>query len=191
MKKIGYFLLLLSSVIVNAQKECYYEVNTKDSTGTIRTTKEVLVNERIFGKSERYIFFSLTDYYGTPVLNITLLEKSNDFITAKCLDSNSKLHFQLDNGGIVMLKHINEEKCSTLLPDTQSSTLNARVLNGSFLFMKETFEKLKASPVNYLRIKFATETLDIILPKEFISELDKKTYNPESFFLDYLYCILE
>ena len=57
--------------------------------------------------------------------------------------------------------------------------------------LKETFEKLKQSSINFLRIKFATENFDIILPKEFISELDKKTYYPETFFKDYLHCILE
>ncbi|MFY7810244.1 MAG: hypothetical protein ACOVQ2_00790 [Flavobacterium sp.] len=190
MKKFIILYLLSICNIVLAQKECYYDVNQKDSIGTIRTIKEVLMHEKIFGKSERYLFFSLTDYYGTPALNITLLEKNNDFIPTKCLDKHSKLHFQLDNGSIVMLMHINEEKCSSLLK-VESSTTNTRALNGTFLFLKETFEKLKQSSINFLRIKFATENFDIILPKELISELDKKTYYPETFFKDYLHCILE
>jgi hypothetical protein len=190
MKKFIIVYLILISNFIFAQRECYYDVNQKDSIGTIRTIKEVLMHEKIFGKSERYLFFSLTDYYGTPALNITLLEKSGEFIPTKCLDSQSKLHFQLDNGGIIMLMHINEEKCSSLIK-VENSTANTRVLNGTFLFVKDTFEKLKNSSINFLRIKFATENFDVVLPKEFTSELDKKTYHPETFFQDYLHCILE
>jgi hypothetical protein len=190
MKKFIIVILIFVFNVNFAQKECYYDVNQKDSIGTIRTIKEVLMHEKIFGKSERYLFFSLTDYYGTPALNITLLEKSNDFIPTKCLDNQSKIHLQLDNGGIVMLMHINEEKCSSLIK-VENSVTNTRVLNGTFLFIKDTFDKLKLSPINYLRIKFATENFDVVLPKEFISELDKKTYHPETFFQDYLHCILE
>ena len=40
-----------------------------------------------------------------------------------------------------------------------------------------------------LRIKYSTETQDFVFKSELISEVDSKTYYPETYFIDYLKCI--
>ena len=55
--------------------------------------------------------------------------------------------------------------------------------------MKDSFEELKTNPISYIRIKFAGESIDYITKSELISEVDKKTYNPDHFFMDYLKCV--
>lgn len=182
-------LLLISlvfSLTTFAQKECEYTTNIKDSLGLYKSTKEYLVHERVFGNSQSSIYFSLINADGLLSLNIEMIQKSNDFIPAKCFDKNSKIYIQLNNGKIVTLLGLDQEMCGN---SVRNNNQNNRVLSGYFLFMKDSFEDLKNSPISFIRIKFATETIDYIMKGKLVSEIDKKTYNPDHFFLDYLKCI--
>jgi hypothetical protein len=40
-----------------------------------------------------------------------------------------------------------------------------------------------------MRVKFLGETLDFPFKTSFVSEMDKKTYEPENYFVNYLKCI--
>ncbi len=64
-----------------------------------------------------------------------------------------------------------------------------RILTGTFMFMKGSFEDLKSSPVNMMRIKYLTDMEDYVIKKEFQSELDNQFYQPETYFINNLYCI--
>ena len=182
--------LLLISLLISftlfAQKECEFTTNIKDSLGLYKSTKEYLIHERVFGNSQSFIYFSLINADGLLSLNIEMIQKSNDFIPAKCFDKNSKIYLQLNNGKIVTLSAIEQESCGNSL---RNNNQNIRILGGYFLFMKDSFEDLKNSPISFVRIKFASETIDYIMKSVLISEIDKKTYNPDHFFLDYLKCI--
>lgn len=182
--------LLLISMLISftlfAQKECEFTTNIKDSLGLYKSTKEYLIHERVFGNSQSFIYFSLINADGLLSLNIEMIQKSNDFIPAKCFDKNSKIYIQLNNGKIVTLLGLDQEMCGN---SVRNNNQNNRVLSGYFLFMKNSFEDLKNSPISFIRIKFATETIDYIIKGELVSEIDKKTYNPDHFFLDYLKCI--
>jgi hypothetical protein len=79
------------------------------------------------------------------------------------------------------------ETCGTLVRNDKNE--NTRILIGSFVFSKENFEELKTSPVTFMRIKYSGEIIDYPLKTELISELDKKTYQPENYFIDYLKCV--
>jgi hypothetical protein len=57
------------------------------------------------------------------------------------------------------------------------------------MFLKDSFEELKSSPVSMMRIKYLTDTEDYILKKEFKSELTNEIYNPENYFINNLKCI--
>lgn len=183
-------LLLLFSVLISlttfAQKECEYTTNIKDSLGLYKLTKEYLMHERVFGNSQSSMYFSLINADGLLSLNIEMIQKSNDFIPAKCFDKNSKIYIQLNNGKIVTLLGLDQEMCGN---SVRNNNQNNRVLSGYFLFMKDSFQELKKSPVSFIRIKFSSETIDYIMKSELTSEIDKKTYNPDHFFLNYLKCI--
>ena len=79
------------------------------------------------------------------------------------------------------------ESCGTLIRNDKNE--NSRILSGSFVFSKENFEELKVSQVTFMRIKFAGEAIDYPFKTEFTSELDKKTYQPENYFIDFLKCV--
>jgi hypothetical protein len=64
-----------------------------------------------------------------------------------------------------------------------------RVNSGIFMFMKDSFQDLKSSPVSMMRIKYLTDTEDYVFKKEFKSELTSEIYNPETYFIDNLKCI--
>ena len=127
----------------------------------------------------------LTD--GMPTLNLQLIQKSKDFMKANCFDKNSKLFLQLNNGKIVTLLHIDRMDCGTSVRDNEG--FDNRILSGSFMFLKGSFEDLKSSPVNLMRIKYLTDIEDYILRKEFTSEMDNQVYQPETYFMNYLHCI--
>jgi len=186
MKKLLATIILLFSLNAFAQKECAYSTNVKDSLGSYKSTKDYVVYERVFGNSQTTIFFSLINADGLLSLNVQMVQKSKDFISAKCFDKYSKIYFQLNNGKVVTLLGIDQESCGNAV---RNGDENIRILGGYFLFMKDTFEELKQSPISFLRIKFAGETVDYVAKSELVSEVDKKTYNPDNFFLDYLKCI--
>lgn len=187
MKYIITITLLFFSLNIFAQKPCDYSTNVNDSIGTYKSTKEYIVNEKIFGGNSSYIFYSLALTDGLPTLTVQLIQKSKGFIKANCFDKNSKLFLQLNNGKIITLIHIDQENCGTMIRDEKG--FDNRVNSGIFMFMKDSFQDLKSSPVSMMRIKYLTDTEDYVFKKEFKSELTNEIYNPENYFIDNLKCI--
>jgi hypothetical protein len=180
------FIFFLS-ITVTAQKPCEFSVNVTDSMGSYKSTKEYLVYEKNFAGNSSYIFNSIVVTDGTPILNVQFIEKSFDFIKAKCFDKNSKVYLQLNNNKIVTLLHINEESCGSMVRDDKG--MNNRILTGYFMFRKEDYQDLKTSPISFIRIKYATDTADFILKKELKSELTGEVYEPDSYFINYFHCL--
>lgn len=186
MKNLLFLVSILFSIPSFAQKECEYSTNIKDSLGTYKSTKDYIIHERVFGNNQTTIYFSLINADGLLSLNVQMVQKSPDFIVAKCFDKDSKIYIQLNNGKIVTLRGINQESCGN---SVRNNNENNRILGGYFLFMKDSFQELKNSPISFIRIKFSGETVDYITKSTLKSEVDKKTYNPDHFFMDYLKCI--
>jgi hypothetical protein len=187
MKKTILAFLLIVSFSVFAQKDCEYSTNIKDSIGIYKLTNEYLMSEKNFGGKSEYIFCSLVLNNDFPTLKVQLIQKSKEFLSAKCFDKNSKLYLQLQNGKIITLLHIDKESCGSLIRNDQG--FDNRLSMGTFMFLKGTLEELKSSPVNLMRIKFLTSTDDFIVKKEITSEMNQKVYFPETYFIDYLKCI--
>lgn len=186
MKILLLTLFVFFSTFAIAQKDCEYSINTKDSLGTYKSTQDYVIHERIFGNNQTSLFFSLINADGLLSLNLQIVQKSTEFISAKCFDKNSKIYIQLTNGKVVTLLGIDQETCGNSIRNNNETS---RILSGYFLFMKDSFEDLKNNPVTFIRIKFAGETIDYVMKSELISEITKKTYNPDHFFMDYLKCI--
>ena len=188
MKNLLFSIIILLNLNLFAQKPCDYSVNVKDSIGTYKEIKSNIVHEHVFGGTSSYVFFSVALTDEMPTLTIQIIQKSKDFIKVNCLDKNSKVFLQLDNGKIITLIATDQENCGS--PVKEDLGYNNRILSGAFMFIKGTLEDLQHSPVSSMRIKFTTESLDYIFKKEFISELDGKTYSAGSYFIDYLHCVL-
>ncbi len=189
MKKILLLIFCLQCCLSFAQKNCEYDTNVTDSLVTYKATKEYIIHERTFGNTQATVFFSLVNADGLPSLKVTLIQKSDDFIPAKCFDKTSKVIFQLNDGKIITLIAIDNETCGEKV---NNENLNSRVLTGYFLFMKDTFETLKSAPIAIMRIKYTTtETVDYIVKNELLSEIDKNTYYPDAYFVNYLKCIVD
>jgi len=171
-----------------AQKPCEYSSNFTDSIGSYKATKGYVVHERNFAGKSSYIFFSLVNASGTPILNFQQIEKSAEFLKANCLDATSKIYLQLSNGKIVTLHYSDQESCGNMVPVTEEKKYS-RVLSGSFLFTKGSFEELKKSPVSLMRVKYTTGMVDYAFKKELVSELTKETYAPENYFINYVDCL--
>lgn len=187
MKKAILLILFLTSSTLFAQKPCEYSTNVTDSIGTYKSTREYMIYEKNFAGNTSYIFYSLALTDGTPTLNMQLIQKSKDFMKANCFDKNSKIFFQLNNGKIVTLLHIDQENCGTMIRDDKG--FDNRVLTGTFMFLKGTIEDLKSSAVNMMRIKYLTDVEDYVIKKEFQSELNNEIYSPDTYFINNLRCI--
>ena len=187
MKKLLIVTFLLLNLATFAQRPCEFTTDVTDSIGTYKTTKEYLIFESNFSTTKEYVYIYLAKTDGTPTLNLQFINKSDGFIKAKCLDKNSKLYFKLNNGKIVTLIALDKTDCGTTLTDDKK--LNNRILVGSFLFLKGSFEDLKKSPVSFMKIKFLTETKDYVFTKNLKSELDGLYYEPENYFTNYIHCL--
>lgn len=190
MKHFFLIALLLTQVGLWAQKDCVFETNMTDSIGTYKETKQKIVHEKNFGGSSSFLFFSLASDNGTPLLNFQSIHKSKDFMKAICFNNASKIYLQLDNGKIITLLISEDGDCGSTLRDEKTG-MNMRLTSASFYFMKNSFEELKKSTVTLMRVKYATETIDYIIKKEIISELNGEISNPQNFFIDFLNCIKE
>lgn len=187
MKHLITIALFLYTLNIFAQKPCDYSSNVNDSIGTYKVTKEYMISEKNFAGNSSYIFYSLALTDGLPTLNVQSINKSKDFLKANCFDKNSKLFLQLNNGKIITLIHIDQENCGSMIRDEKG--FDNRVNSGIFMFMKDSFEELKNSPVSMMRIKYLTDIEDYVFKKEFKSELTNEIYNPENYFIDNLKCI--
>lgn len=187
MKQSILFVFVLLCGQLFAQKNCEYSENIKDSTGTYKSTKEYIMYEKNFAGNKNYIFFSMVLADGTPSLTIQFIQKSKNFMKVNCFDKNSKIFFQLNNGKIVTLLHIDKLYCGTTVQDNEG--FDNRLLTGNFVFLKGSFEDLRSSPANLMRIKYLSDSEDFVLRKEFTSEMNNQDYQPETYFMNYLHCI--
>ncbi len=186
MKQLFLIFSILFSINGFSQIECNYDTNVNDSIGTYKSTKEYMIHERFFGNSKSSLYFSLVNADGLISLNLQIIQKDSEFISARCLDNNSKVYIQLANGKIVTLKGIEQETCGNFV---RNENENIRFLSGYFLFMKDTYEELKKSPIAIIRIKFAGEIQDFIIKSELKSEQNGEIYYPENYFISQLKCV--
>lgn len=189
MKKFLLLLLIGLSFTVNAQnKDCEYTVMSSDGGNEIKSTKEYLMYEKVFGGTSQFMFFSMSNNEGIPVLNFQLLAKSKEFPKVYCIDKTSKIYVQLTNGKIVTLISATEEQCSGLVYDSAEKN-NLRILTGNFLFTKGSLEELENNTISFIRVKYVNETVDYPIKKELDSESMAKKYFPEAYFVNNLRCI--
>lgn len=189
MKKAFFILVLFAlAFTAHAQEDCDFTIVTAEDGSEFKSTKEYLMYEKVFGGTSQFIFFSLSNNEGVPVLNFQLLSKSRDFTKIYCLDQSSRIYLQLTNGKIITLINALEEQCSGLMYDSSEKT-NIRVLTSSFLFTKGSLEDLEKYPIAFMRIKYTTETVDYPVRKELASETTSVKYFPESYFINNLKCL--
>ncbi|MCF6131917.1 hypothetical protein [Flavobacterium wongokense] len=187
MKKIAFALFLLANLSIYAQKPCEIDTDIKDTIGTYKSTKQYMIFERNFAGNSTNIFFSLINTNGVLGIEAQVFKRSSEFLKASCFDASSRIYIQLQNGKIVTLIHTGPDSCGTLIRDDKNG--NNRILTSTFLFAKENYEELKASPVTFIRVQYAGETVDYPFRSGFVSLLDKKMYDPGTYFIDYLKCI--
>lgn len=188
MRNVYVMFLLVTSLFAAAQQDCTYSVQTTEENKNYKATTDYLMYEKVFGTTSTFVFFSLANSEGMPVLNFQLLSKSKEFPPAHCFDKSSRIHLQLLNGKIITLVNALEDNCSTLLYDAKEKN-NIRVLTGSFLFTKGTLEELEKSPIAIMKIKYGTEMVDYPVKKELSSEIIEGRFKPELYFIDHLKCI--
>ncbi|RWX01478.1 hypothetical protein [Flavobacterium cerinum] len=188
MKKLFLSLLLGLSFIANAQEDCQYTIVTTEENKEIKSTKEYLMHEKVFGNTSQFMFFSLSNNDGVPLLNFQMLAKSKEFPKSYCLDKTSKIYIQLLNGTIITLISALDEQCSSLIYDNTEKN-NIRILTGTFLFTKGSLEELEKYPISFIRVKYVNESVDYPMKKELQSESMSKKYFPESYFMNFLKCI--
>ena len=188
MKKYLLILVLLPLLAAAQNKDCQYEVEEKTDSTSLKVLKEVLIDEKIFGNTNEYLFLSLLNNDGVPMLEIQVLQKSKDFIPTKCINPSSKIILQLKNGKIVTLIANTEESCSVLNYDSKDQN-NIRILTGFFFFGKTNYEELKNSPVMLMRIQFAGDSKDYVVKNELSSETLQTKSKPDVFFMNNIKCI--
>lgn len=187
MKNLIFGTLLFFTLIGYSQKPCEIETNVTDSLGTYKITKQSIIFERKFAGNTTNLFFALFKENGMIGLELQHLRSSEEFIKANCFDANSKIFLQLNNGKIVTLFFSGNDTCGTLLRNENNQ--NTRILVGTFLFLKNNYEELKSSPVTFIRISYSGENIDYPFKTQLTAEIDKKTYEPENYFIDYLNCV--
>jgi hypothetical protein len=188
MKKLLLLLMLSASALITAQEDYQYNITSSGEGQEIKSTKEAMMFEKVFGGTSQFMFFSLSNTDGIPVLNFQYLAKSKEFPKIYCLDQNSRIYIQLANGKVATLICATKDQCSGLIYDSEEKN-NIRVLTGNFLFTTGSLDELEKSAISFIRIKYATDTIDYPIKRELTSETNSQKYYPENYFINTLKCI--
>ncbi len=187
MKHFLVYNFLLLSVLGFSQNPCEISENVTDSIGTYQSTMPYLVYEKNFGDDKSYLYLSLAITDGTPTLNFQHIRKSKNFMVADCFNSSSRLYLQLQNGKVITMVYADTDDCGTSVR-TEGGYSN-RIMSSNFYFTKGSLEDLKESPINFIRVKYASANTNYILKSSLISEMDGFAYEPETYFQRLLTCL--
>ena len=189
MKKILLTFLLYMSYFSLAQtKNCDFEINDLTDSTSVKVLPEKIMNENIFGETTSLLSFKLYEIDGVLGLNFQYIQKSKNFLNPYCIDKHTKIYLELNNGKQVkLINSVSEESCNELTYDAVNKN-NIRILNGYFNFTKENFEDLKTEKVILFRIESEIGNLSFILSSKLDSEIIKKSFQPEQFFIEALPC---
>lgn len=189
MKKIIVILLVCFTHFGFAQtKNCDFEINEVTDTTSVKALTEKVVNENIFGETTNVLIFKMYEIDGILGLYFQYIQKSKNFLPPFCLDGNSKVYLELNNGKQVkLINSIKDETCNDLNFDSIDKN-NLRILKGFFNFTKENFEYLKTEKVMLFRIESEIGNLSFVLNSKIESELVKKSFMPDQFFIEALPC---
>ncbi len=180
--------LNLSAQKKNENKECKYAVEDTTQGQELRTTPDYLMYERSFAGSSQFLFFSLSNSQGLPLVNFQLLSKAKDFPKMFCFEKDARVYVQLANNKIVTLIYAGEGQCAQLIYDEIEKN-NIRALSGTFLFMKGSMEDLESSTITFIRVKYSGEMVDYPIRSELVSESMKQTYRPDTYLKENLKCV--
>lgn len=187
MKQILVFTLFMLSLACHSQNPCDISTNVTDSIGTYHATTPYLVHERNFGEDKSYLYLSVMIIDGTPTLNFQHIRKSKSFIVADCFSKSSRLYLQLQNGKVITMVYADADDCGTSVRSEDG--YSNRINSANFYFTKGSFEDLKDSPINFIRVKYASTSTNYILKSSLKSELDGLTYEPETYLQRLLLCL--
>ncbi|WMW78710.1 hypothetical protein RF683_04510 [Flavobacterium sp. 20NA77.7] len=189
MKKILVIFLVCFTHFSFAQtKNCDFEINDVTDTTSVKVLPEKIMNENIFGGTTSLLSFKLYEIDGVLGLNFQYIQKSKDFLNPYCIDKNTKVYLELNNGKQVkLINSVSEESCNEITYDAVNKN-NIRILNGYFNFTKENFEYLKTEKVMLFRIESEIGNLSFVLTSKIDSEIIKKSFMPEQFFIEALPC---
>lgn len=169
-------------------KNCDFEINDVTDTTSVKVLSEKIMNENIFGETTNVLIFKLYELDGILGLYFQYVQKSKNFLSPYCMDKNTKAYLELNNGKQVkLINSISDETCNTLDFDPIEKN-NLRILKGFFNFTKENFEYLKTEKVMLFRIESEIGNLSFVLTSKIDSEIVKKSFNPEQFFIEALPC---
>lgn len=188
-KKILVILFVCFAHFSFAQtKNCDFEINDVTDTTSVKVLSEKIMNENIFGETTNVLIFKLYELDGILGLYFQYVQKSKNFLSPYCMDKNTKAYLELNNGKQVkLINSISDETCNTLDFDPIEKN-NLRILKGFFNFTKENFEYLKTEKVMLFRIESEIGNLSFVLTSKIDSEIVKKSFNPEQFFIEALPC---
>lgn len=182
-------LLLLTNLSFSQEKACDFEYEIATDTSSTRVLKDRIIDESIYGNTTSFLTFKLFEVDGVLGINFQYLQKSKDFLSAICIDKNTKIFLDLSNGKQVkLINSIATETCNELQYDAINKN-NVRVLNGFFYFTPENFQDLKTSKVYLIKITATTGDVNFVVKPELNSEIYKEKSTPDTYFIDYLKCL--
>lgn len=190
-KLLCFLFGILASTSIWAQTApsipCEWSTDVKDSIGTYKSLKDIMLYEKVFGGKQLVIYVALAKENQNLFLEVTHIQKGAGFLPALCWDANSRIILQLLGDKACMLPYAGSDMCGSLIKGADGQY--HRVLTGRFSIPKALWADLKKGTISLARFKFAAETVDLIIKSELQSETDKKRYFPERLFVDRWACL--
>lgn len=188
MKSLLYCLCFFT--VLNAfSQECDYKVNVTGEDGKeLKLTQEEVVFYHHYPVKTDLVYFSLYKEAGIPLLSFRYSRDSKNFIPALCIDSNSRLSFQLANGKIISLRHVGEETCG-YSDKLEGSDKNNKTISSYFMLTENDIKNLKESRITMMSLRSLSNEENFVIASELDLGEENRKYVPGNFFINNLNCI--
>ena len=186
---IAVLLLLVLSGAVYAQNECNYKINVDTEVELFKLTQEELVEYELSNTQSVFIYFSLMreSEFSSLVVQISL--NALEMPPIMCFDNKSRVSFKLQDGSFVSLPYLDEVNCGR--QTDHEDQLDNSTSEAAFFMNGESMEKLKASPIETMRITSMNTNFDFKLKSVLSNPAIEQPIYPREYFINNLSCIEE
>ena len=188
MKNLVIIFLFLGTIHMGySQVDCDYKIEIESTDEIFKLTQEHLV-EFMFNKDQNvFIYFSLMREADVKSMVLQISLNSREMPQILCFDQNSRVSFKLRDGSFASLRYLGDVNCGR--QTINEGTLHNRSSEAAFLLDDVNLERLRATPIESMRISTMKANFDIDL-KNIISNKDlPKPIYPKEFFVKYSACL--
>jgi len=186
MKNVLWLLMMLSG-LAYGQNDCNYKINVDTNDELFKLTQEQLMDYELSSTQSAFIYFSLMRESELSSLVLQISLNALEMPPIMCFDNKSRVTFKLKDGNFVSLPYLDEVNCGR--QTDHEDQLDNSTSEAAFFMNEESILKLKASPIETMRITSMNTNFDFKLKSVLSNPAIEQPIYPREYFINSLSCI--